>query len=202
MWRSNYARYLETLAVVKEGLGNESLTYQGEFYSFDDLPMRLRPIQDPHPPFWYMRNVETSAINGMHSIIVGNLGSFQANVERYFQLWDEHQGPGALNAQGEAPKIGLVNHLYLAETDQEAAEIAQPAWDQYKWNLAAPRRLRGRAARPHSVHGQRGQSQAVQPAGPGGPGRPNGHDAEEQRRSAGGARGTWGQRIQRRRRLP
>ena len=137
----NYARYLETLAVVKEGLGNESLTYQGEFYSFDDLPMRLRPIQDPHPPFWYMRNVETSAINGMHSIIVGNLGSFQANVERYFQLWDEHQGPGALNAQGEAPKIGLVNHLYLAETDQEAAEIAQPAWDQYKWNLAAPRRL-------------------------------------------------------------
>ena len=137
----NYARYLETLAVVKEGLGNESLTYQGEFYSFDDLPMRLRPIQDPYPPLWYMRNVETSAVNGMHSIIVGNLGSFQANVERYFQLWDEHQGQGALNAQGEAPKIGLVNHLYLAETDQEAAEIAQPAWEQYKWNLAAPRRL-------------------------------------------------------------
>ena len=72
---------------------------------------------------------------------MGNLGSFQANVERYFQLWDEHQGPGALNAQGEAPKIGLVNHLYLAETDAEAARIAQPAWEQYKWNLAAPRRL-------------------------------------------------------------
>ena len=137
----NYARYLETLAVMKEGLANDLLTYQGEFYSFDDLPMRLRPIQDPHPPLWYMRNVETSAVNGMHSIIVGNLGSFQANVERYFQLWDEHQGPGALNAQGEAPKIGLVNHLYLAETDAEAAAVAQPAWDQYKWNLAAPRRL-------------------------------------------------------------
>ena len=137
----NYARYLETLAVVKEGLANDSLTYQGEFYSFDDLPMRLRPIQDPHPPLWYMRNVETSAVSGMHSIIVGNLDSFGANVERYFQLWGEHQGPGALNAQGEAPKIGLVNHLYLAKTDAEAAAIAQPAWEQYKWNLAAPRRL-------------------------------------------------------------
>ena len=137
----NYARYLETLAVVREGLSNESLTYQGEFYNFDDLPMRLRPKQDPHPPLWYMRNVETAAINGMHTIIVGNLGSFGANVERYRQLWDEYQGPGALNAQGEAPKIGLVNHLYLAETDAEAAAIAQPAWDQYKWNLAAPRRL-------------------------------------------------------------
>ena len=62
-------------------------------------------------------------------------------MERYFQLWDEYQGSGTLNAQGEAPKIGLVNHLYLAETDAEAATIAQPAWDQYKWNLAAPRRL-------------------------------------------------------------
>ena len=138
---TNYARYLETLAVVQEGLGNDSLTYRGEFYSFDDLPMRLRPKQDPHPPFWYMRNVETAAVNGMHSIIVGNLDSFQANVERYHRLWDEHQGPGALNAQGEQPKIGLVNHLYLAETDAEAVAIAQPAWDQYKWNLAAPRRL-------------------------------------------------------------
>ena len=137
----NYARYQETLAVVKEGLGNDSLTYQGEFYNFDDLPMRLRPKQDPHPPLWYMRNVETAAVNGMHTIIVGNLDSFQANVDRYFQLWDEHQGPGALTAQGDKPKIGLVNHLYLAETDAEAVAIAQPAWDQYKWNLAAPRRL-------------------------------------------------------------
>lgn len=137
----NYTRYLETLAVVREGLSSDSLTYQGEFYNFDDLPMRLRPIQSPHPPLWYMRNVETAAINGMHTIIVGNLGSFGANVDRYFKLWAEHQGPGALNAQGEAPKIGLVNHLFLAETDAEAAAIAQPAWDQYKWNLGTPRRL-------------------------------------------------------------
>ena len=138
---ANYARYLETLAVVKEGLGHDSLTYRGEFYNFDDLPMRLRPKQDPYPPLWYMRNVETAAVNGMHSIIVGNLDSFQSNVDRYFRLWDEHQGPGALNAQGEAPKIGLVNHLFLAETDAEAAAMAQPAWDQYKWNLGTPRRL-------------------------------------------------------------
>ena len=137
----NYARYLETLDVVREGLANDSLTYRGEFYNFDDLPMRLRPKQDPHPPLWYMRNVETAAANGMHTIIVGNLDSFQANVDRYFQLWDEHQGPGALTPQGDQPKIGLVNHIYLAETDAEAIAIAQPAWDQYKWNLGTPRRL-------------------------------------------------------------
>lgn len=138
---ANYARYLETLAVVKAGLGSDSLTHHGEFYNFDDLPMRLRPKQSPYPPLWYMRNVETAAVSGMHTIIVGSLDSFGANVARYFQLWNEHHGSGALNAQGEAPKIGLVNHLYLAPTDSQAVAIAQPAWDQYKWNLAAPRRL-------------------------------------------------------------
>ena len=131
----------ETLDIVREGLSHDSLTYRGEFYSFDDLPMRLRPKQAPHPPLWYMRNVETAARNGMHTIIVGNLDSFGANVERYFRLWDEYQGPGAANAQGEQPKIGLVNHLYVAESEAEAARIAQPAWDNYKWNLSTPRRL-------------------------------------------------------------
>jgi alkanesulfonate monooxygenase SsuD/methylene tetrahydromethanopterin reductase-like flavin-dependent oxidoreductase (luciferase family) len=37
--------------------------------------------------------------------------------------------------------IGLVVHLVVAETDEEAIRIATPAWQKYRWNLAAPRRL-------------------------------------------------------------
>jgi alkanesulfonate monooxygenase SsuD/methylene tetrahydromethanopterin reductase-like flavin-dependent oxidoreductase (luciferase family) len=37
--------------------------------------------------------------------------------------------------------IGLVVHLVIAETDAEALEAAKPAWEKYRWNLAAPRRL-------------------------------------------------------------
>jgi len=37
--------------------------------------------------------------------------------------------------------IGLVVHLVVAETDDEAIRIATPAWEKYRWNLAAPRRL-------------------------------------------------------------
>ena len=123
------------------GLSHDELNHKGEFYNFEELPMRLRPKQAPYPPMWYMRNVETSAITGMHSIIVGNLDGFEANVKRYKELWEEHQGPGTLTAQGEEPKIGLVNHLVVAETDEEAIEIAAPAWEHYKWNLGTPRRL-------------------------------------------------------------
>jgi len=37
--------------------------------------------------------------------------------------------------------IGLVVHLVVAETDEEALAAAGPAWEKYRWNLAAPRRL-------------------------------------------------------------
>jgi alkanesulfonate monooxygenase SsuD/methylene tetrahydromethanopterin reductase-like flavin-dependent oxidoreductase (luciferase family) len=62
-------------------------------------------------------------------------------VKRYREAWEQHQGVGALNIQGEEPKIGLVNHIVIAETDAEAVKIATPAWEHYKWNLGAPRRL-------------------------------------------------------------
>ena len=138
---ANYARYRETLAAVQNGLSNDVLTHKGEFYEFEQLPMRLRPMQQPMPPFWYMRNVETAAIDGMNTIIVGGLDGFEANVKRYREEWDKHQGVGSLTAQGTVPKIGLVVHLLLADTDTEAMAQAKPAWDHYSWNLGTPRRL-------------------------------------------------------------
>ncbi len=137
----NFAKYQETLDIIRLGLSNESLTYQGEFYQFDDLPMRLRPKQTPYPPLWYMRNVEISAMEGMNSIIVGNLDSFEPNVSRFADLWRQHQGPEAKTLQGTTPKIGLVTHMVIADTEAEAVEAARPAWEEYIWNLTAPRRL-------------------------------------------------------------
>ena len=90
---------------------------------------------------WYMRNVETAARDGMHTVIVGSLDSFEANVLRYHALLEEYHGAGARTVQGLEPKIGLVNHIVLAPTDAEAVAIAKPAWGEYVWNLEAPRRL-------------------------------------------------------------
>ncbi len=100
----NQARYLETLEIIREGLSHDELTFHGDFYSFDELPMRLHPKQSPYPPLWYMRNVETAAKDGMNTIIVGTLSGFKANVSRYRELWEEHQGIGALTLQGTEPK--------------------------------------------------------------------------------------------------
>src|SRR5574341_409129 len=47
----------------------------------------------------------------------------------------------AVAVPGAEPMIGLVVHLVIAETDDEALDAAKPAWEKYRWNLAAPRRL-------------------------------------------------------------
>jgi len=138
---TNYARYRETLEIVLEGLSHSALTYAGRFHSFEKLPMYLRPLQKPYPPLWYMRNPVTAAMEGMHTILVGSLDGLAEGVTRYRTAWDEHQGVGAVTAQGDEPMIGLVVHMVVAETDEEAIRIATPAWEKYRWNLAAPRRL-------------------------------------------------------------
>ena len=138
---TNFERYQETLEILCKGLNTEALTYEGRFHSFDALPMRLQPIQRPYPPLWYMRNAETAALEGMNTVIVGTLDSLRKEVIRYKRVWAETHGEGALTAQGQEPKIGLVVHLVVADTDEEAIKIATPAWDKYRWNLAAPRRL-------------------------------------------------------------
>jgi len=172
---SNQARYDEHLAVLVEGLSHEELSYHGRFWDFDRVPMRLRPKQQPYPPLWYMRNPETAARGGMHCIVVGGVDSLEANVLRYRRLWEQHNGAGSLTRQGAVPKIGLVVHVLLAESDAEAVEAAKPAWEAYRWNLSAPRRIE---AERHRLTQFLGRADS----GDGPAGQPERHRAVEERR--------------------
>jgi alkanesulfonate monooxygenase SsuD/methylene tetrahydromethanopterin reductase-like flavin-dependent oxidoreductase (luciferase family) len=137
--QDNVQRYEETLGALREGLAHEHLTYRGKFYNFDDVPMRLRPLQQPTPPFWYMRNPETAAKGGMNCVVVGSIDTLEANVVRYHRIWRE-SNPGLLTAQGRPPLMGLVVHVLLHEDENQAIVEAQPAAKAYGWNLGAPRR--------------------------------------------------------------
>ena len=137
----NYARFLETLAIVREGLSHEQLDYHGEFYDFDTLPMRLRPQQTPYPPLWYMRNIETAASQGTNCILDVPMWELGAHVKRYREIWEEKHGLPLTTLQGSEPKIGLSLHILLADTDEEAISQAKPSWEVYRWNLGTPRRL-------------------------------------------------------------
>jgi alkanesulfonate monooxygenase SsuD/methylene tetrahydromethanopterin reductase-like flavin-dependent oxidoreductase (luciferase family) len=43
--------------------------------------------------------------------------------------------------QGTEPMIGLVTHMVIADSEEDAMQAARPAWEEYLWNLTTPRRL-------------------------------------------------------------
>jgi alkanesulfonate monooxygenase SsuD/methylene tetrahydromethanopterin reductase-like flavin-dependent oxidoreductase (luciferase family) len=138
-------RYEESLDVLLAGFTQPRINFEGEYFRFHEMPMRLRPLQQPYPPLWYMRNVETAAKHGMNALLVGGLHRLADDVTRYRELWAERHGAATLTAQGTEPKVGAVVYAVVAPTDAEAIERAGPAWDQFVWNLRVPRRTEAEA---------------------------------------------------------
>ncbi len=137
---TNRARFEETLAIVRYGLTHDEITFQGRFYSFDRVPMRLRPRQQPCPPFWYMRNSVAAAKRGFNCILEGSLDHVQANIKRYRRVWAESFGQGVPTEQGREPKVGANFFIVVADTDEQAVALGERAWDAFRWNLTVPRR--------------------------------------------------------------
>jgi alkanesulfonate monooxygenase SsuD/methylene tetrahydromethanopterin reductase-like flavin-dependent oxidoreductase (luciferase family) len=42
-------QFPEALRVIKQGLTSDELTFSGEFYNFNKVPMVLKPLQRPYP---------------------------------------------------------------------------------------------------------------------------------------------------------
>src|SRR5260370_1091348 len=53
--------YAEALELVIKGLTQRTLTFHGEFFHVEDVPMELEPLQKPHPPIWYGVHAPDSA---------------------------------------------------------------------------------------------------------------------------------------------
>src|ERR1700745_1232677 len=45
--------FIDAFKCVSAGLTTDSLTYGSEHFTCKDVPIALRPLQHPHPPFWY-----------------------------------------------------------------------------------------------------------------------------------------------------
>jgi alkanesulfonate monooxygenase SsuD/methylene tetrahydromethanopterin reductase-like flavin-dependent oxidoreductase (luciferase family) len=123
----------ETLRIVVQAMTSGNLAFEGEFYRIPDAPLRLLPLQRPHPPLWYAGTPEFPARRGMHFMARGP----QA-VARYWELW---QG-------GERPWVGITKHVVVRRTEEEALAIARRAWPTFarNWKATSLRTPDGRVA--------------------------------------------------------
>jgi alkanesulfonate monooxygenase SsuD/methylene tetrahydromethanopterin reductase-like flavin-dependent oxidoreductase (luciferase family) len=129
------AMYHEAFQVLLKGLASDELTFQGEFYKFDKIPMILQPVQKPHPPLWYgvtlPPNADWAAANHVNIVALGLRDNTSAIVARYRAEREKH------GFDPEGTLIGISRHVVVAETDDKAREIAQrayPRWRQsFRW---------------------------------------------------------------------
>jgi alkanesulfonate monooxygenase SsuD/methylene tetrahydromethanopterin reductase-like flavin-dependent oxidoreductase (luciferase family) len=123
------ARYFEAYAILMQALAGGTLSYEGKFHSFRTVPIEFEPVQKPHPPLWYgPHNPETVVWPARNNVnIVSNLPSAGVRkiTDRYRVEW------GAAGHAGPLPFMAINRFLVLADSDDEAAAIAERAYDHW-----------------------------------------------------------------------
>jgi alkanesulfonate monooxygenase SsuD/methylene tetrahydromethanopterin reductase-like flavin-dependent oxidoreductase (luciferase family) len=124
------ARYLEAYEVVLKALTSRTLTYKGRYFNFDDVPMEIAPLQQPHPPLWYgavtPEGAAWAAKNRINIVCNGPLAMVRGINERYRAEWR-----AAGNDLADMPLMGMNRYLVLADSDREATEIAERAYKHW-----------------------------------------------------------------------
>jgi alkanesulfonate monooxygenase SsuD/methylene tetrahydromethanopterin reductase-like flavin-dependent oxidoreductase (luciferase family) len=116
---------LEAMEIITRAWTEESLTYQGKYWQFDEALPKPKPYQKPHPPVWVGAHSPTSFdYAAKHSFHVAqNIDTDAAVAEKftYFRkVWKAFQHPGPL------PHMMLARHVHVAETDAQARAEAEP----------------------------------------------------------------------------
>jgi alkanesulfonate monooxygenase SsuD/methylene tetrahydromethanopterin reductase-like flavin-dependent oxidoreductase (luciferase family) len=120
-------QFPEALKLIKEGLTADELTFSGEFYQFDRVPMVLRPAQKPYPPLWYGVTspdaTHWAALEGAHMVTLLPTEDARAIIDRYKTEWADFG-----RSEKDLPMMGVMRLVVLAETDAEALRTAEHAY--------------------------------------------------------------------------
>lgn len=128
--------FREGLAVVLAALTSDRLTFEGERFQFDDVPVHLRPLQQPHPPLWYglhsLDSADRVARQGWN-VVTNERPSASGKLLHHFrEVWRDVRGKRA-----PYPLMGLARHIVVAESDEQALAIARRAYtkwlDSFLW---------------------------------------------------------------------
>jgi alkanesulfonate monooxygenase SsuD/methylene tetrahydromethanopterin reductase-like flavin-dependent oxidoreductase (luciferase family) len=120
------AIYVEALAVIRQGLGATTLSFRGEFFRFEDVPMEMAPVQRPHPPLWYglarPEGLPWVVANGVNIICNGPPSVVRTVTDAYRRDW-----AAAGHTAQSLPLMGMTRTVVIAESTDEALATARRA---------------------------------------------------------------------------
>jgi alkanesulfonate monooxygenase SsuD/methylene tetrahydromethanopterin reductase-like flavin-dependent oxidoreductase (luciferase family) len=124
--------FIDAFRCISAGLAAETFSYTGPHFSYKDVPMPLRPVQQPHPAFWYGSSNTIGATwagdHGMHFVSLGPTAFAKPNIDAFRAALAKRGGPASPKAEFRGgTAIGVMRNIVVADTDAEARRIAGPA---------------------------------------------------------------------------
>ena len=132
--------FLEALEVLEKGMQTDRLDHQGKRFQYKNVPIEVRPVQQPHPAFWYPSSTPDGATfageRGYHYVTLGPMEIAKKNIEAYKAALAKRGKPHIPSADfAGGAAIGVNRHIVIADTDEEAMRIAEPAHELFHANL-------------------------------------------------------------------
>ena len=113
------ARFDESLDIIMTAFNNETFSYEGQFYSFQDVTVAPLPVQQPHPPVWVATAAPESfpalGKRGFPILLWFQGNWFEEPLKEYRKAWKEAGHPGDPQALLRIP-------AYVGETPERARE--------------------------------------------------------------------------------
>ena len=132
--------FIDAFDCVSAGLTTDNLTHTGKYYQYKDVPMALRPLQRPYPAFWYGSSNATGSTwageRGLHFVTNGSTARAKGNIDAFREALAKRGAPAQPKAEFKGGvAIGVSRQIVVADTDEEARRIAEPAFTHYHANL-------------------------------------------------------------------
>ncbi|MBI3330207.1 MAG: LLM class flavin-dependent oxidoreductase [Nitrospinae bacterium] len=133
--------FREALDLLLTAFTSDLLNFEGTYYSYKDIRLWMRPMQQPYPPLWYASgNINTvpwmaqQGLNTAHGLEPA--AATKPHFDLYKQLWQEHRdNPKRLNNHVKTPKLGLIRHVYAAPSDAQAEQECRAAFKAWFYNI-------------------------------------------------------------------
>jgi alkanesulfonate monooxygenase SsuD/methylene tetrahydromethanopterin reductase-like flavin-dependent oxidoreductase (luciferase family) len=120
-------QFPEALQLIKQALVSDSLSFSGEFYDFESVPMVLQPLQKPYPPLWYgvtaPEATHWAALEDANMVTLLPTDGARAVIDRYKVEWAGFGKPAEA-----LPIQGVMRLVVLADTEADALHTAERAY--------------------------------------------------------------------------
>jgi alkanesulfonate monooxygenase SsuD/methylene tetrahydromethanopterin reductase-like flavin-dependent oxidoreductase (luciferase family) len=132
--------FFEAYDCVTTGLVSKTFSFKSSRYLYNDVPIALRPLQQPHPPFWYASSSDVGSTwageQGLHYVTLGATAMAKANIAAFKSALAKRAAPAQPKPEfAGGIVIGVQRHICVADTDAEAHRIFKPAMDVHLANL-------------------------------------------------------------------